>query len=579
MTYLYSAHALSREACKCLPGHSCWTEINWNDLSSRLGKPEFLESSKNDSIWECQKDFGDACPQSIDWSLDDPFSWQNHSWAYISVARYGDFIFKPSVYTVAARDAQDISEAVKFAGKNKLKVVVKSGGHDYLGRSQDPDALLIWTHYMRNIEYLSQHEICGKSYNAMSVESGARWLEVYNALQSTNRYIPGGAVGSVGVSGFTLGGGYSILSRKFGPTAGYVREMELVRPDGKIITLNACNEHKDLFQTLKGSGNAAYGVVTKFIFETIEPFDAGLIGFEIKAQTDTLFKKALYQWLNFYRDKLDNEHFGNIIKIERSSDQEGGSISSDSLFYTGKKKSEILALMQDLEHRLRLSSHLISIDYKVYGKAPIKSFRSKAYSLMYLPGYKESGSDPNLFYKPHNGTPTLWNISGFESVFLNQDQFDHLDRLSQAIFDATGHFRILMQMSKALHNASTEAVKRVHMTTVNKKVLETPAFITISGGGIGHNVSESYLREEKQKIKSAFEEILKLFPNKDRFATYGNQSSYSMKNWQSAIYGENEYQDLLNLKKEIDPEGLFTCHHCVGNELWDDLGCQVKQRD
>src|SRR5262249_27705842 len=51
---------------------------------------------------------------------------------------------EPSVYAVAARNAQDIAAAVNFARENNLRLVVKGGGHSYQGTSNAPDSLLIW---------------------------------------------------------------------------------------------------------------------------------------------------------------------------------------------------------------------------------------------------------------------------------------------------------------------------------------------------------------------------------------------------------------------------------------------------
>ena len=51
----------------------------------------------------------------------------------------------PSVYAVKARQAADVAAAVNFARTHNLRLVVKGGGHSYLGTSNAPDSLLIWT--------------------------------------------------------------------------------------------------------------------------------------------------------------------------------------------------------------------------------------------------------------------------------------------------------------------------------------------------------------------------------------------------------------------------------------------------
>ncbi len=56
---------------------------------------------------------------------------------------------KPSEYVVAAESAADVAAAVKFARAHNLRLVVKGGGHSYLGGSNAPDSLLIWTKPMR----------------------------------------------------------------------------------------------------------------------------------------------------------------------------------------------------------------------------------------------------------------------------------------------------------------------------------------------------------------------------------------------------------------------------------------------
>jgi hypothetical protein len=58
---------------------------------------------------------------------------------------------EPSVHAVAARNAEDIAAAVNFARENRLRLVVKGGGHSYQGTSNARDSLLVWTRHMNDI--------------------------------------------------------------------------------------------------------------------------------------------------------------------------------------------------------------------------------------------------------------------------------------------------------------------------------------------------------------------------------------------------------------------------------------------
>ncbi len=95
-----------------------------------------------------------------------------------------------SPYAVAAESASDIAAAVNFARDKGIRLVVKGTGHDYLGRSNAADSLLVWTHNMRDVTFHpdSRPEGAGDStppVKALSVAAGARWLEVYKVATAT----------------------------------------------------------------------------------------------------------------------------------------------------------------------------------------------------------------------------------------------------------------------------------------------------------------------------------------------------------------------------------------------------------
>jgi hypothetical protein len=93
----------------------------------------------------------------------------------------------PSAYAIKARDAADVAAGVNFARENNLRLAVKGAGHSYLGTSNAPDSLLIWTRAMNQV---TLHDaFVGKGCEgrippvpAVSADAGAVWMDLYNAV-------------------------------------------------------------------------------------------------------------------------------------------------------------------------------------------------------------------------------------------------------------------------------------------------------------------------------------------------------------------------------------------------------------
>lgn len=68
------------------------------------------------------------------------------------------------------------------------------------------------------------------------VGGGATTIQVYEALESQSLSFVGGRVGSVGVGGFTLGGGTSPFSNKYGWSLDNVYEYEVGSTFGRLIS-------------------------------------------------------------------------------------------------------------------------------------------------------------------------------------------------------------------------------------------------------------------------------------------------------------------------------------------------------
>src|ERR1700691_2447378 len=162
----------------------------------------------------CEPDAGSAACGDLFQNLMDPFYIDQSVNLTQTLGWIDAFTSEPSAYAVLAASSADVSAAVNFAREHNVRLVVKSGGHSYLGTSNAPDSLLIWTRpNMQAIELSDGFVPQGAAglvepEPAVSVGAGAIWIDAYNAVTTVaGRYVQGGGCTTVGVSGLTQGGG------------------------------------------------------------------------------------------------------------------------------------------------------------------------------------------------------------------------------------------------------------------------------------------------------------------------------------------------------------------------------------
>ena len=144
------------------------------------------------------------------------------------------------------------------ARTHNIRLNVKNTGHDYLGRSNAPGSLSIWTHNLNHIAYHAEWYKLGGSGNilqgnAITVGAGAEMYDIYVAADRYNQTIVGGGGKTVGIGGYVTGGGHSMLAPRYGLAADNVLEMEIVTPGGDIVIANE-DRHQDLFWAMRGVG-------------------------------------------------------------------------------------------------------------------------------------------------------------------------------------------------------------------------------------------------------------------------------------------------------------------------------------
>ncbi|QFY09198.1 FAD-binding protein [Nonomuraea phyllanthi] len=159
---------------------------------------------------------------------------------------------------VRCRTAADVAAALGFARSNGLAVAVRSGGHDFAGRSTTTGLLI------------DLGELAGVSLEDgyARVGAGTRLADVYRCLDRHGHTLPAGSGPSVGIAGLTLGGGLGYLGRTWGLTCDRLVGARVVRVDGGLVHCDE-RENADLFWALRGGGAAGVGVVTELSFAPV----------------------------------------------------------------------------------------------------------------------------------------------------------------------------------------------------------------------------------------------------------------------------------------------------------------------
>src|SRR6185503_5250950 len=123
------------------------------------------------------------------------------------------------------------------------------------------DALLLRTDSLQEV----QVDVAARRAR---VGSGVRWGAVADAASPAGLAPLSGSSPTVGVAGYSLGGGVGWLARKHGLQANALTAVEIATADGELRRIDHDNE-TDLFWAVRGGGGN-YGVVTALEFDLFE---------------------------------------------------------------------------------------------------------------------------------------------------------------------------------------------------------------------------------------------------------------------------------------------------------------------
>jgi FAD/FMN-containing dehydrogenase len=155
------------------------------------------------------------------------------------------------------RNPHDVATCLAFAGRYRVPVAARCGGHSYAGWSSTSGLIV-------DVTAMSGVSVSG---GTATVGAGTRLIDFYSGLADQGRAVPGGSCPTVGISGLTLGGGIGVVGRAYGLTCDNVQSLQIVTADGQVRVASA-STNPDLFWACRGGGGGNFGVVTSFTFGT-----------------------------------------------------------------------------------------------------------------------------------------------------------------------------------------------------------------------------------------------------------------------------------------------------------------------
>lgn len=183
----------------------------------------------------------------------------------------------------------DVVAALELGRRHDLLTAVRGGGHNIAGNATCDDGLVIDLSRLRTVRV-------DPARRRANVGPGCVWGDVDHETQAFGLAVPGGIVSTTGVAGFTVGGGFGHLTRRFGFASDNLVGADVVTADGRFLHASA-TENDDLLWGIRGGGGN-FGVVTAFEFQLHEAGPEVLGGFILHAA------ESAPSLLRFLRDYL-----------------------------------------------------------------------------------------------------------------------------------------------------------------------------------------------------------------------------------------------------------------------------------
>jgi len=557
--------------CRYGPGDGKWpSEKAWQKLAKQLSSENVLiKSTPQASVcYGSSKDDARCKAMTANWTnpythIDDPTEpltplYQGLTCQPPDIYNSGGCTLGgyPS-YVIKAINVIDIQLAINFARNDYLRLIVKNTGHDFAGKSLGAGALSIWTHGLKDIQFIDKY-VDGLGYTGPAVKAGAgvQDFELYKAANAKGLVVVGGeghvsnentssillanyrqTVGMMG--GYIQGGGHSPLGSVYGMAADNVLGFEVVTPSGEFLTANSTS-NTDLFWALRGGGGGTFGVVTSVTIKAYKdmPVTTATWSFNTTKLGKDKFWTAVKAFLDRSIDFVDNGTY-TYFAVRPTANGQDFAFQLKPLFAPNKNGKALSSLLAPYLSQLTSQNIPLSPNITEY-----KGFYSAWQGEFPL----ETGTNLQTAFGSR-----LFPRSNFASETGRNLTFNALRQSAEAGQILIG-FNIAPTLARGgnVDNAVNPAWRNSVLHVITGKSWDVKA-------------SAADIRATRAAFTNGtMKRWRDITPNS---GSYLNEADRLEPNWQQSFWGD-KYAKLLQIKQQWDPKDVFWANNAVGSEGW-----------
>ncbi|KAK8085333.1 hypothetical protein PG997_006604 [Apiospora hydei] len=516
--------------CRAFPGEPSWPpEEEWNKLNESLGGTLLAPHPPGAVCYSTSQYYDQgSCngiltgARSSRFYIDDPVSgftvWTEGRTCLVANNTQGNCTQGGfPVYVIA----------VNFARNRNLRLVVKNTGHDFVGRSLGAGSLSVWTHHLKDFEFLPQYEQGGFRGMAARVSSGLESWEMFSFMERHNMTLVVPSDSTVGAyGGWMTGGGHSPIASLF------------VTADPET--------NSDLYYALRGGGPGTYGIVTSAVVKACPHlrFNSATITF-VTPDNGTLeaFWRAFAAENQFGKRVTEQPYYGTGYSYVSGNNSTNRFSYTTTYEFPNKSLAEITALIAPHINELACLGISIPVPPPIVSTRWADASRGRGD----VPGNSVFAS--RLFSTRDWEDPEMYTdvVAALRYSIEAGNQFHgiHLaptEAAAAAAYDS----------GRAPENAVSAAWRRA---TMHADLFDRVGDYTLTRA----EALASYARfnESMARWRAASSDA----------GVYVNEADMLEPHWQQAFWGD-KYPGLAAIKRKYDPWGLFWAPNTVGSEGW-----------